>query len=67
MDPLIYLPVVAGALVTVVGLFYRELLRRATDAEADADFWRDRALAAQGLAEIAAEELARKARTRRTR
>lgn len=64
MDPLAYLAAVAGALVTVVGLFYRELLRRAVAAEEEADFWRDRALAAQGLAEIAAEELTRKRRTR---
>lgn len=64
MDPLAYLVPVVGALVTVAGILYRELLRRAADAEADADFWRDRALAAQGLAEIAAEELARKRRTR---
>lgn len=62
MDPLAYLAVVAGALTTVAGLLYRELLRRAVDAEADADFWRDQALKSTALADIAAEELLRKKR-----
>lgn len=67
MDPLAYLAVVAGALTTVAGLLYRELLRRATDAEEDADFWRDQALKGIGLADLAAEELERSSKRRRTR
>ncbi len=46
---------VAGALSTVAGLLYRELVRRAVDAETEADFWRDRALAGTSLAEQATD------------
>lgn len=47
---------VAGALSTVAGLLYRELLKRAERCEAETRFWRDRALRLAGLAELALEE-----------
>lgn len=50
---------VAGALSTVAGLLYRQLLLRAEHAEADARFWRDRALAQAGLTTLAIEEAER--------
>ena len=51
MDPA--LVAVAGALSTVATLLYRELLRRARKAEAEADYWRKKALRGTALAEIA--------------
>lgn len=50
---------VAGALSTVAGLLYRSLLLRAERAEADAKFWRDRALAQVGMTSIAIKEAER--------
>lgn len=67
MDPLAYLAVVAGALTTVAGLLYRELLRRAVAAEEDADYWRDQALKGTALADLASEELERRAKPRSRR
>jgi len=58
LDPA--LVTVAGALSTVAAILYRELVRRATAAEEEADFWRDRALGAIGLATIAAETAERR-------
>lgn len=46
---------VAGALSTVAGLLYRQLLQRAERAEEDADYWRDKALVNHGLAQIATD------------
>lgn len=46
---------VAGALSTVAGLLYRQLLQRAERAEEDADYWRDKALESHGLAQIATD------------
>lgn len=46
---------VAGALSTVAGLLYRELLRRAERCEKEVAFWRDRALLSSGLATYASE------------
>jgi hypothetical protein len=46
---------VAGALSTVAGLLYRQLLQRADVAEKDRDFWRDKALENIGLAAIATD------------
>jgi hypothetical protein len=46
---------VAGALSTVAGLLYRQLLQRAERAEEDADYWRDKALASTGQAQIATD------------
>lgn len=57
IDPVV--AAVTGALVTVAGLFYRELLRRATAAEEEARFWRARALRGMGLAELATDEAAK--------
>lgn len=68
MDPLVIIGAVVTALTTVAGLLFKELIRRAVDAEADADFWRDYALHEAGLAEIATEQAERVApRKRRTR
>ena len=50
----------AGAIVTVSGLFYRHLLAGKAKADADAEFWRDRYLDALAKAEIGAEHAARK-------
>ena len=47
---------VAGALSTVAGLLYRQLLQRAERAEEEADYWRDKALESTGLAQIATDE-----------
>lgn len=47
---------VAGALSTVAGLLYRELLKRSERCEAETKFWRDRALRLTGLADLALEE-----------
>jgi len=46
---------VAGALSTVAGLLYRQLLQRAVAAEEESDFWRDKALENIGLAAIATD------------
>lgn len=51
---------VAGALSTVAGLLYRELLRRAEAAERERDFYRRKWLAGIGLAEIATDEAAKR-------
>lgn len=51
---------VAGALSTVAGLLYRNMLHRAERAEADARFWRDRALAQVGMTTMAIEEAERR-------
>jgi hypothetical protein len=54
MDPA--LVAVAGALSTVAGLLYRELLRRAVAAEAKAAFWEERYLTRVALSELDADE-----------
>lgn len=60
------LGVVVGALVTVAGLYYRHLLATIADLKAEVVYWREKALAGTGLAEIATEQ-AEKPRPRRTR
>lgn len=67
MDPLVIIGAVVTALTTVAGLLFKELQRRATDAEADADYWRDQTLAATGLNVLQAEELRKLRSKRRTR
>lgn len=57
IDPIV--AAVAGALVTVVGLFYRHLLQEKAKCEADALFWREQALRGTGLSEIATEQAER--------
>ena len=61
IDPL--LVAVAGALSTVAGLLYRQLLQRAERAEKSEIYWRDRALLGTGLAEIAESDLEATRRT----
>ena len=53
---------VAGALSSVAALLYRQLLLRAERAEADALYWRERALTQMGLADIATDVAERKRR-----
>ena len=53
---------VAGALSTVAGLLYRQLLQRAERAEEDADYWRDEALKNIGLAAIATDVAEKRSR-----
>lgn len=53
LDPA--LAAVVGALSTVAGLLYRQLLQRAERAEEDADYWRDKALESMSLAQIATD------------
>lgn len=55
MTPEVVIAALATAVTTLAGLFYRELLRRATEAESESKFWRDRALEGTGLAEIATD------------
>jgi hypothetical protein len=52
---------VAGALSTVAGLLYRQLLQRAERAEAEARFWRDHWITQVGLADMALEQAERQA------
>lgn len=47
---------VAGALSTVAGLLYREMVKRAERCEVEAGFWRDRYFRLAGLADIALDE-----------
>lgn len=47
---------VGGALVTVVGLYYRHLLKLHDEQKAEIRYWRTLALHGLGLAEIAADE-----------
>lgn len=53
---------VIGALVTVVGLYYRSLLSQIAEEKREAEFWRDKALGATGLAELATDEADRRKR-----
>lgn len=55
IDPVV--AAVAGALVTVAGLFYRNLLQQLAEEKAESKFWRDRALNSQALAEIAVDKV----------
>lgn len=59
LDPIV--GIVVGALVTVVGLFYRHLLAEKAKCEADVLFWRNRALRGIGLAALATDEAAKQA------
>lgn len=56
VDPVI--AAVVGALVTVVGLFYRDLLAQRAKCESESRFWRDRYFGALAKAEIGAEQAA---------
>lgn len=51
MDPIV--TALAGAIVTIAGILFRELVKSRDEAKADAAFWRDRALKGTGLAKIA--------------
>lgn len=51
----------AGALVTLAGLFYRDLLRQIADHKAEVKFWRTRYFGALGRAEVAADEAVKRA------
>jgi hypothetical protein len=57
LDPIV--GIVVGALVTVVGIFYRDLLRQRTRCETEVGYWRNRYFGALGRTELAADEAAR--------
>lgn len=57
IDPIVV--AVSGALVTVVGLFYRDLLRQRERCEAEVAFWRDRYFGVLVKAEIVVDEVAK--------
>lgn len=48
--------VLAGAIVTLAGLFYRHLLQQIAKGEAETKYWRTRYFQALGRAEIAADK-----------
>lgn len=54
LDPVVV--ALGGAVTTLAGIVYRELVRGRNRAEADADWWRRRALGMTGLAQIATDE-----------
>jgi hypothetical protein len=56
IDPVV--AALAGAIVTMAGLFYRHLLQQLHDLESKVVFWRDRYLDALAKAEIGAEHAA---------
>lgn len=53
IDPVV--AAVVGALVTVVGLFYRHLLAQQAKCDAEVTFWRMRYFEALGRAELATD------------
>ena len=53
MDPIV--TALAGAIVTIAGVLFRELVKARYEAKADALFWRNKALENYGLAEIATD------------
>lgn len=50
---------VLGALTTVVGLYYRHLIKQLDEEKAESAYWREIALANIGLAEIATDQAER--------
>lgn len=56
------LAAVITALLAVVGLYYRTLLKQIEEEKAEAEYWREKALASIGLSEIATEQAERKRR-----
>lgn len=65
IDPIVV--ALAGAIVTIAGLFYRHLLLQLDEEKEEARYWRDRALEGTGLAEIATEQAERNAPPKRRR
>lgn len=65
IDPVV--AAVAGALVTVAGLFYRFLLQQLAEEKAESKYWRDYALREVGLADIATEQAEQAAPPKRRR
>lgn len=59
------LGLVVGALITVVGLYYRHLLKLLDEEKAEAEYWRVKALEGTTLAEIATDQLEKKTPARR--
>ena len=60
MDP-IYIAL-GGAVSALAGLIYKDLTSRVKSAEEDRDFWREKALTAMGLAEIATDVARKRSR-----
>ena len=54
IDPVV--AAVVGALVTVTGIYYRDLLKQLADAKAEISYWRDRYFGALARSELAADE-----------
>lgn len=53
-DPVVV--ALAGTIVTLSGLLYRQLLKQIDELKAEVKFWRTRYFSALGRAEIAADE-----------
>lgn len=53
---------VVGALVTVVGLFYRDLLKQLLTEKTEKLYWRERYFTAMGRAEVATDEATKHAK-----
>ena len=50
----------AGAIVTLAGIFYRHLLQEKAKADSEAVYWRNRYFGVLGRTELAADEAARR-------
>ena len=57
IDPVV--AALATAIVSIAGVLYRELVKRAERCEAEASFWRDRYLGMVGVAEVAVDAVKR--------
>lgn len=58
-DPVVV--ALAGAIVTLAGLYYRNLLAQIAELKTEVMYWRKRYFGAMGRAELAVDEAAKRA------